>query len=146
LANVHKCVTNEYPSDYQVGKVYRLRSAVVVERGGTSSPVSPYWVDDSEWDTDRAERTRKEIRQNQGGWRRDTRTILEAGTRLRVEQLWLYSNIELGVILNAYARVLEGPLQGKLIDIHSISLTQSEGPKYRPRCDVNPKKLELVPE
>src|SRR5262249_8164076 len=40
-----KEVTHEFPTDYRVSGVYRLKTDLAVECGGTASSVTPYWID-----------------------------------------------------------------------------------------------------
>lgn len=147
----HKNVTGKYPTDFQLGKVYRLQSDVVVNHGSTSSRVTKYWINN-----DNVEEVKQRIRDPQAAKARDTealrsvmpnlrfpsdgvrdglmqaeirriqsqretRTVMSAGTRLRFSQIWLEGNCENGVVAKPFAEILDGPLKGKLISIYFIS-------------------------
>lgn len=136
----HKDVTKEYPTDYQIGGIYRLRGDVVVEHGGTASTVTPYWV--CECDSERVEKTKGEI----AARKCSGRAILPAGTRLRFEQIWLEGNQETGVTVHPYAMILDGPLDGQRVGIGLITDRQREPGMRRERCNVDATYLEAVEE
>jgi hypothetical protein len=138
----HKEVTREYPTDYRIGGVYRLLQDVVVTNGDTASLATPYWISGHE--TSRMESVRGEIAANQAAGRRETRTVLPAGTPLRFDEIWLEGNFETGIYVHPYATVLDGPLQGQLIGIGCITDRTTEPGTRRERCNVNPAYLELV--
>lgn len=139
----HRNVTHEYPTDYQIGGVYRLRQDVIVERGGTSSVVSKYWIGSS---PELVEEQKEDIRRNREAKRRETRVVLAAGTRMRFEQIWLEGNFETGIYAQPYAQVLDGTLQGKRLCIYFIVDSDIDSETHRQHCCVNPKYLEVVAE
>ena len=169
LLGAHKEVTHQFPTDYQLGGLYRLRKDVVVGSGGTGSRVTKYWVESH--DPQKVEDLKERLRDPEAAKERDiqdlrtvsanlvgakagtevlirgmrvqreTRSIMSAGTRLRFRQIWLEGNFETGVYVKGYAEVLDGPLQGKWINISFIS---DRGKNYGHACNVDPECLEYV--
>lgn len=162
----HKNVTGKYPTTYQIGGVYRLKQDVVVEYGGTGSRVTQYWVriTHREGVDEVKERLRdpeaakqreiQALRQvglvnprlssgtdlfvRQIRNRRETQSILSAGTLMRFQQVWLERSFEMGVTVDAYAEVLDGPMQGKWLGIYFLSDHDDHC------CDVKAEFLEYV--
>jgi hypothetical protein len=165
----NKQVTHQFPTDYQIGGLYRLKKDIIVRSEGTASPVSPYWV--SEHDPERVDAVKEALRDPQGTrerevqalrqvaannpklaagvdleirgmkHRRESRTIVSKGTMLRFQQIWLSRSFEMGVGVHAYVEVLDGPLQGKWVDISFIS---DESAYNNPRCNLNTEYLEYA--
>lgn len=165
----HKQVTHQFPTDYQVGGLYRLKRDIIVDSVGTDSPVSPYWV--RERNAERVEEVKEELRapqvagdrQTQAlrevaannprlaagievslrrmGRQRETRTLVTKGTMLRFRQIWLNRSFEMGVYVRCYTEILGGPLQGKWADISSLSDCEAYGTC---RCNLNPEYLERI--
>jgi len=164
-----KQVTSKFPTDYHIGGVYRLKQDVVVECGGTASHITKYWV--SVWHTDGVEEVKQCLRDPQAAKereiqslqrvaadnprlsvgteifirgirnRRETRSLLSKGTMLRFQQLWLQRSFEMGVTIQAYVEVLDGPLQGKWVDIKFLSKCETSP---NPHCNLNSEYLECV--
>lgn len=148
----HRDVTKAFPTDYRIGGTYRLKKDVVVHHGGTDSPVTKYFVDNNELvlgSVKAALRDPKAAKEREiqaliqlaeenprmapgmnllirdARNRRETRSILSEGTKLRFQQIALSRSFPYGVMVHSYAEILDGPLRGKWIDVGAISVNSS---------------------
>jgi hypothetical protein len=118
----------QYPTDYAVGQVLRLKQALILERpGGTLSFSPPCLLKDA----------------------RDTRRVIgvvESGTTLRVTRIMRgrYPGLESWGEVNA--EILSGPYRGREVEITAISRqVQQEKPPVRVPW-IDPNLLQRVEE
>lgn len=122
-----------YPTDYEIGAVYRARKPFVLESDAlfaSDSPIASIPHSEAQFQREGKER-----------WP-NVRGLVDTGSRLRVERIQLLRHIELGNWMMIGGRILDGRFAGETVQLWLIS-KETPHPKAA-IYSVNTNNLERI--
>ena len=138
LWGTRKNVTGWFPSDYQMGGVYRVQRDVWLGQFNGGSHAGNYRAVSAATITDPEKMTSE-------GPPPGAIDVLHAGTRVRFQQIWIEADGRSDAVVMPYVEVLDGPLQGQWVGLNAVSVTKRRTEQEVPHpCNVDAAVLTLA--
>lgn len=138
LWGARKNVTGWFPSDYQMGGVYRVQRDIWLGLFDGGSHAGNYRALRAAAITD-ADKMASESPPP------GAIEVLHVGTRVRFQQMWIESDGRSDALVMPYVEVLEGPLQGQWVGLNAVSITKRRTEQESPHpCNVDPQVFALA--
>jgi len=144
-SGTRKDISNDptYRTDYATNQIYQAKLPVFVERISLGFGKSKLLVEKPGRIQNGPETVDEYHRGDKKKWP-NVVGLIEPKTKIRITKLEYEHDFEMGDLFYIYAEVLDGPLVGKVIDVHLISKRSERGPLRGRVPTVDPDFLDLV--